>query len=282
MTYHELAAAAATTLERAGISPDTAKRDADLLARHVLAWDQATWLTHRSDSVGPDFSMRYAALIARRERREPVAYIRGVQEFWGRDFLVSPAVLIPRPDTELLIEVARTFLATHPEARVADIGTGSGCIAITLAAEFPGIEMFATDVSRPALSVARDNAARLGVADRVQFVETSYLDGVPGPLDLIVSNPPYVVESDAGGLSPEVAQFEPATALFGGSDGLRDIRLILSAAAGVLSEQGWVACEIGYDQTDSAAREVAAAHLEPVAIHDDLQGIPRVVVAKRR
>jgi release factor glutamine methyltransferase len=281
-TYHALAVAARATLEAAGLSAAEARLDADLLARHALGWDQAAWLGARHDRASSDFAPAFAALIARRAAREPVAYIRGLQEFWGRDFVVTPAVLIPRPETELLIEVSREFLAVHPASVVADIGTGSGCLAITVALEHPAASVFATDLSADALAVARQNAARLGAADRIAFVHGRYLDGVPRPLDLIVSNPPYISLQDRVALQPEVAKHEPALALFGGDDGLRDVRAILDSARHALSPTGLIACEVGIGQAETIARELAATDgLDVVEIRRDLQGIPRIVVARR-
>lgn len=282
MTYHDLAVAARATLERAGVAAAESRLDADLLARHALGWDQATWLSGRHDRASSDFEPAYSALIARRAAREPVAYIRGVQEFWGRPFVVTPAVLIPRPETELLIEAAAEFLTNHPQSIVADIGTGSGCVAITLALEHPAVTVFATDVSSDALAVARQNAARLGVSDRIEFIHGKYLDALPQPLDLVVSNPPYISLADRPTLQPEVAEHEPALALFAGEDGLRDVRAILNAALHALSPAGLLACEIGIGQAETIARELTTIDgLELVEIRLDLQGIPRIVIARR-
>ena len=281
MTYHDLAVAARATLERAGVATAEARLDADLLGRHALGWDHATWLSRRHDRAPSDFESAYTALIARRAAREPVAYIRGVQEFWGRPFVVTPSVLIPRPETELLIEAADEFLAAHPQSIVADIGTGSGCIAVTLALEHPAVTVFGTDISSDALAVARQNAARLGVSERIEFVHGRYLDGLPRPLDLIVSNPPYISLQARVALQPEVAEHEPAVALFGGNDGLRDVRAILEAARHALSPTGLIACEIGLGQAETIARELTTIDgLDVVASRPDLQGIPRVVLAR--
>jgi release factor glutamine methyltransferase len=282
VTYHDLAVAARATLERAGVAAAEARLDADLLARHALGWDQATWLSGRHDRAPSDFEPAYTALIARRAAREPVAYIRGVQEFWGRQFVVTPAVLIPRPETELLIEVAGEFLAHHPQSIVADLGTGSGCLAVTLALEHPAVTVLATDISSDALAVARQNAARLGVSDHIDFVHGKYLDALPQPLDLVVSNPPYISLEDRATLQAEVVEHEPALALFGGDDGLRDVRTILRAARNHLRGNGLVTCEIGIGQADVVTQHVATIDgLELVEIRPDLQGIPRVVVARR-
>ena len=282
MTFLALVLQARETLVRAGISSDTAAFDADLLARHACRWDRATWLAHRSDAADPAFEQAYAALIARRCTREPVAYIRGTQEFWGRDFLVTPDVLIPRPETELIVEAAIAIVKEQPDASIADVGTGSGCIAITLALECPGARVWATDISEEALVVARENASRLGVAERVSFVHGSYLAGVPQPLHLIVTNPPYVAERDRTGLAPEVGEHEPAVALFGGADGSRHVRALLREARDILPLNGHLVMEIGYGQILAIESEVqAVSGLTLEAIREDLQGIPRVLVVRR-
>ncbi len=283
MTLHDLVSAARVDLQRAGISAGTAALDADLLARHALGWDRATWLSRRTDAADAPFEQRYAKLIARRTMREPVAYIRGIQEFWGREFQVSPAVLIPRPETELIIEVTRTYLVEHPAAVIVDVGTGSGCIAVTLALEHPGTQVFATDVSEDALAVARANAARLDARDRVRFLHGAYLASAPRPIDLLVSNPPYVARTDWPVLPPEVERHEPLLAWFGGDDGLRAFRAILAQARHALAVDGRLVMEIGYGQADNVALEVAATTgLSVESIASDLQGIPRVMVVRRR
>ena len=281
MTFLEAAARARTLLIGGGILPRTATLDADLLARHALGWDLATWLAHRRETADERFIERYQHLIERRLTREPVAYIRGLQEFWGRDFLVTPAVLIPRPETELLVELGNRFLSERPRRVVVDVGTGSGCIAVTLALENPDAEVYATDVSAPALDVARDNAQRLGAAD-VRFVLGSMLDDVPRPIDLVVSNPPYVAERDKPGLSREVREHEPGVALFGGDDGWREIRTLLRQAAPALTADGLLLMEMGYGQSERMRTEIdAVGDLVLDGIAEDLQGIPRVAQVRR-
>jgi release factor glutamine methyltransferase len=281
VTFYEAASQARTRLIDAGLQPTTAALDADLLARHAAGWDLATWLARRTEPADASFQQRYQPLVLRRLRREPVAYIRGIQEFWGREFWVTPDVLIPRPETELLIERARTFLAAHPHAVVVDIGTGSGCIAITLALEHPTTAVFAIDISEPALGVARQNALRLN-AERVRFIRGSHLAHAPRPIDLIVANPPYVAERDKPGLSPEVRDHEPAIALFGGDDGWRNLRTILRAAPDVLSIDGCLMMELGYGQSEHLAHEVEqAGRLVLQEIAEDLQRIPRLAIVTR-
>jgi release factor glutamine methyltransferase len=202
-----------------------------------------------------------------------------VQEFWNRDFAVSPAVLIPRPETELIIEEAQSLVF----ATAADIGTGSGCLAITLAAEFPRTRVVASDISPAALSVARANAERHGVAGRIEFRETSYLDGVEGPFDLIVSNPPYVTDGEYEGLAPEVRDAEPRSALTAGADGLDDIREVLRCAGSMLVPGGRLLMEMGHEQAAAVTALVASLPaLRLVQIRNDLQRIPRVAVIERR
>lgn len=281
MTLQELVIQARHDLEDAGVSTSTAALDAELLARHVLRWDRATWLTRRTDTPDRRFRSDYAVLIARRTAREPAAYIRGVQEFWGREFQVTPAVLIPRPETELTIEVAQTFLSDRPSALVVDVGTGSGCIAITLALEHPSARIYATDISADALDVARANAVRLG-AGRIHFTHGAYLADVPQPVDLLVTNPPYVAGADRPALAPEVKEHEPSIALFGGEDGLEQVRAILHRSCAALAPDGRLIMEIGYGQDDRVEAEAnAIPELMLEDMRADLQGIRRVAVIRR-
>ena len=286
MNIREKINAARARLVAAGIEHGEAGRDANLLARHVLGWDRATVYTRETEEAGADFIARYDPLIERRARREPVAYIRGVQEFWSRDFAVSPAVLIPRPETELIVE---EFLARLPEdlpnrkQRVADIGTGSGCIAVTVAAERPYVEVTATDISADALRVARKNADSHGVAERIAFREAAYLTGASDTFDFILANPPYVTEREYQNLAPEVREYEPAMALVSGEDGFRDIRQIIDLSTHALAPGGMLLMEIGYEQADAVADLVQSfPALRLASIANDLQNIPRVAIIERK
>ncbi len=282
MTFHEAALAAREALRDVGISRNTATLDADLLARHAAGWDLATWIARRSETADAAFTERYTALIARRLTREPVAYIRGVQEFWGRDFEVGVGVLIPRPETELLVETANAYLQTRPQSLVVDVGTGSGCIAITLALEHPSATVYAVDISDEAVAIARRNAARLG-AHGVSFITGSYLAGAPAAIDLIVSNPPYVAATDRPAIAPEVKDYEPAVALFGGDDGMRDIKALLSAAVTALTPAGTLMLEMGDGQVERVEDEVLSMGAWVIEdIRADLQGIPRVAILRRQ
>lgn len=278
----DLVDAARTRLVAAGVPASEAVLDAELLMRDALGWDRASWLTRRDDPAPAAAAAAFDAAILRRSTREPVAYIRGVQEFYGRAFQVGPAVLIPRPETELLVDESLAVLAGHGAPRVVDIGTGSGCLAVTLALECPAALVCATDISAAALATARANAAAHGVAQRVTFVATSFLDGVAGPFDLIVTNPPYVPERDQAMLAPEVAAHEPHTALFAGRDGLRDVRAIIALAATALAPGGTLVMEIGIGQWPAVQAALAEAGLGGSArVRADVQGIPRAVVATR-
>lgn len=278
--------AARARLVSAGIEDGEAGRDANLLARHVLGFDRATLMTRETDEATAAFVERYDPLIERRARREPVAYIRGEQEFWSRGFAVNTAVLIPRPETELIIEELLACLPPELPARptkVADIGTGSGCLAITAAAELPLLHVTATDISRAALDVARGNAQRHGVGDRVTFVECAYVNSASGPFDFIMSNPPYVTEAEYENLAPEVREYEPRTALTAGEDGLRDIRQVIDIASTQLAPGGTAFLEIGHQHADAVAELVGrfpSLHLKRISA--DLQRIPRVAIIERK
>jgi release factor glutamine methyltransferase len=284
-TPAEAEADATRALDAAGIAREEGQRDAALLARSVLGWDEAQWIVRRHEAAPPDFTARFAAAIARRCRREPVAYILGEREFYGRAFRVTPAVLIPRPESESIVDEALAWLRSArpvPNPVVVDVGTGSGCLAITIAREYPKARLTAIDVSPAALDVARENAGRHGVLDRVTFLCGDLLAGVTGPVDLIISNPPYVPDTDRGTLAPEVRDFEPAQALFAGPDGLEVVRRLLRAAAEALRPGGRLIMEFGWGQADAVTRLVAGTpDLTLLLMREDLQRIPRVAVIDR-
>jgi release factor glutamine methyltransferase len=282
MSLSETLAAARARLVAAGISPDEAAVDVDVYARTILGWDKATLLTNLREPTPPPLEPRFSEWLARREHREPTAYIVGMREFWGRPFLVTPAVLVPRPETEFIVEEAMPLVRGVAAPRIADIGTGSGILGVTLAAELPGAVVVATDLSASALDVARENAERLGVASRVTFVNTSYLDAADGPFDLVVSNPPYVRDGDKSALARQV-RHEPDVALFGGPDGLRDVGGVLDAAVAKVTPGGWFVMEFGYGQEDDIRRLVAERpSLRVDRVRDDLQGIARTAVIQKR
>jgi release factor glutamine methyltransferase len=287
LTLQDTLAEARARLVTAGIGRDEAAIDVDLYARTILGWDRARLLAEQSTAMPSRLEPTLSEWVARRERREPTAYIVGVREFWGLDFRVTPAVLIPRPETEFIVEEAVRILSPSGDyrapknIRAADIGTGSGCVAVALACECSRCRITATDVSRAALDVARSNAARHDVSDQIEFVATSYLDGIAGVFDLITANPPYVKDRDKPALAPDV-RHEPDVALFGGTEGLRDIAGVLEAAATKLTAGGWLVMEFGFGQEDDV-RTLAAAHapLRLRSVRSDLQGIPRTAIIQR-
>jgi release factor glutamine methyltransferase len=272
---------AAGNLTEAGIPAAQASRDAELLARHALGWDTARFLANRRDEAPDGFETNYDRLVDRRRRREPPAYILGSREFWGLDFEVTPDVLIPRPDSEFIVEEALAVSAASEPLRIIDVGTGSGCLAVSLAREFPAARVTATDISAGALIVARRNAARHGVRSRVWFVQTDLLAGVGQVADLIVANPPYVASVSEPALQPEVRDHEPAVALYGGHDGLDAVARLTTEAARCLHPDGHLICEFGFGQEDAVVDLFARGGWRVERVRLDLQGIPRVVVAKR-
>ena len=286
MTVHDLVVDAGGRLGRAGIRQSEARLDAEALARRLLGWDRARFLASRGDEAPVGFPEHYDRLIRRRERREPTPYITGSKEFWGLDFEVSSDVLIPRPETEFLVEEALACWRALPSdvhrPFIVDVGTGSGCVAVALAHEILSARIVATDISPSALDVARRNAERHGVAERIHFVQTDFLAGIQDSADLIVSNPPYVPRAHAAGLSPEVREFEPHVALFGGPDGLEKQQMLLGQAAERLAPSGYLLVEFGDGQEDALrALTTRWPSLRIVRVRNDLQDIPRTMVLTR-
>lgn len=279
---HERLADARDRLARAGISKDEATLDAEVLARHVLNCDRATLLTRAQDRLPSAFGRLYEGLVQRRLAREPIAYIVENREFWGLEFEVTPDVLIPRPETELVVEEALSEFPHRPLIHtIIDVGTGSGCLAVILAIEFASASLTATDSSRPAIDVARRNAARHNVSERIAFVHGDLLAGFPGSADLIVSNPPYVPDRDAATLPPEVAQYEPAAALYAGSDGLAVIRRLFAEAPAHLAPGGRLIVEFGFQQESGVRAAAVESGWTIERVRRDLQGIPRIAVLRR-
>ena len=257
-----------------------APREAVLLLAELLGWGEARVRARTDEEADPELVRRFRSLLTRREQGEPVAYLFGRKEFFGRDFAVDRRVLVPRPETEHLIEKA--LLLPLPAAPwVVDVGTGSGAIAVTLAAELPGARVVATDLSLGALEVAKANARRQGVEDRVLFLHTDLLAGIElGQVDLLVSNPPYVDPAEAERLSPEVVAFEPHLALFAEDGGRRAIVRLLEQARG-LRPGTPILLEIGYDQADFVVAAAARQGLGPVEITPDYAGLPRNAFLRR-
>lgn len=258
---------------------DNPRLDAEVLLSHILGKDRLYLYTNFDQPLTPEELASFREAVKRRAIRMPVAYITGYKEFMGLDFAVSPAVLIPRPDTEILVEAALARLADKPEPAIADLGTGSGAIIVSILTKLVAASGMAVDVSAAALAVAEENAARHEVGARLGF----YLGDLFGPLagkkfDAILSNPPYIPDADIAGLSAEVRQ-EPYQALAGGNDGLNFYRRIVTQAAGYLKPAGFLALEVGIDQAGLVGTLAdAASGLTLEAIIKDYAGIERVVV----
>jgi release factor glutamine methyltransferase len=267
---------------RAGIPRDEATLDAEVLARHVLACDRATLLIRARDPLPSAFDRLFGALVERRLAREPVAYIIGHREFWGLEFEVSPAVLIPRPETELIVEEALAAMpARDAVGRIVDVGTGSGCLAVALAIEFSSATVIATDSSAAALEVAQRNSARHNVSNRISLVHADLLHGVRGSANLIVSNPPYLRDADAPHVQPEVVRYEPPSALFAGADGLDLVRRLFDEAPSYIAPDGRLIVEFGLGQEADVRAASQRAGWTVDHIRKDLQNIPRVAILRR-
>ncbi len=260
----------------------TAVPDATVLLMHSLGIDRAALIAHPERPLTREQLAEIQRLVERRLRFEPIQYILGTQEFYGLEFKVTPAVLIPRPETETLVETVIAHLPHGQPVRIADIGTGSGAIAVALAHHLPQAEIIALDLSPEALKIAKENAETNAVAGRVRFLESDLLAAVAGepPFDAIVSNPPYIPAADASTLHPQVREFEPAQALFAGPEGLDIYVRLIPQARSLLKPNGLLALEIGHGQR--AAIASLLADWRDVEFLHDLQQIPRVALARRK
>ncbi|HEY2547346.1 MAG TPA: peptide chain release factor N(5)-glutamine methyltransferase [Candidatus Acidoferrum sp.] len=266
---------------------------AELLLLHVLGQDRAWLYAHPEEVVRGLEAHRFLSLILRRASGEPTQYITGKQEFWGLEFEVTPDVLIPRPETEHLIEVALDRLAvreiragrkqtqTGEGLRIIDVGTGSGCIAIALAKELPAAQITATDISPAALAAAKRNAARHSIADRVAFLQLNLLAGLAGKYDLIVSNPPYIGRNEKDTLMREVRDHEPDLALYGGEEGYELYAGLIAQAARSMTRGGLLVLELGHNSLAAVQPLLEPPHWTNVGVTNDLAGIPRVIAAER-
>ena len=256
----------------------TGKRDAELLLMRAIGRDRAFLLTHPEAALTQEQKALYENGLIRRARHEPVQYILGEQEFFGLAFRVNPNVLIPRAETEHLVEAVLSRADRNTSLRIADVGTGSGAIAIALSHALPNARLVASDISPAALDVARLNAERHGVARRIEFIESDLLTGAAAQsFEMIASNPPYVSEDEV--LEPQVRDFEPALALFAGPGGLDIYRRLIPQALAVLKLGGWLLTEIGHGQRETLTQMLTG--WEDVSFIEDLQGIPRVLCARR-
>ena len=280
MNLRECWIAAADRLDSA---TEDSRIEAEVLLRHVLGWDRARFFASLRDPVDDDTASRLDALLRRRAGGEPLAYIVGRREFYGLDFHVDPRVLVPRPETELLVDEVIAYAGRRGGAghiSICDVGTGSGAVAVALAVHLAGATVYATDRSADAIEVARLNARRHGVSDRVRLLRCDLLDGLPSPVDVIVSNPPYVRSSEIPTLQREVRR-EPRGALDGGPDGMAVMRRLFDQAPAFLRPGCFMAVEIDPRQRD-AALEMAKASFggASIACADDLAGSPRAIIVE--
>ncbi|HTB96125.1 MAG TPA: peptide chain release factor N(5)-glutamine methyltransferase [Terracidiphilus sp.] len=272
---------------RAGPHPNRARRDAETLLLHHLGKNRAWLLAHLDDEFAGCRSIGYIGLIDRRVAGEPIQYITGETEFYGLPFHVTPDVLIPRPETEHLVErvlelAGQISASRRTTLEILDIGTGSGAIAVALAHHLPAAHITATDLSAATLDIARKNAGRNAVADCIRFLQGDLLAPVSGEVfDLIVSNPPYVPSTDRSTLSVEVREHEPALALFAGADGLDIYRRLIPSAFSALAHGGFLLLEIGYGQAPAIRALLNESSFSGIQFVPDLQCIPRVAVSVR-
>jgi release factor glutamine methyltransferase len=260
--------------------------NAELLMQFVLGCERAYLYAHPERELTADEQSRYDEVIRERARGCPTQYITGHQEFWGLDLLVSPAVLIPRPETEHVVETVLELVKEYPfsgpgRLRMVDVGTGSGCIALALASELPHAEIQACDISDEALEIARINAARLALGGKVLFRKSDLLTVYAGEqFDFVISNPPYVGEADADKVQRQVREFEPLIAVFSGHEGMDSYRRLIPQARDHLRPGGWFVAEIGFSE-EAKVRELLLAGWGEIRVTPDLQGIPRVVAARK-
>ncbi len=257
------------------------EREAESLLRFVIAKDRAFVVAHPDAILSEDEIQTFERLTDRRSQHEPFQYIVGIQDFFGLEFSVTTSVLIPRPETEILVEAVIKEFQSKEDLRFCEIGVGSGCVSIAILVNLPRTVAVGVDVSAKALEVARANAERHDVSGRIKLYESNLFDGIDETdLDMIVSNPPYVPDPDLPALQQEVRDFEPRIALSGGRDGLAVIRKIIEGSPAKLRAGGMLFVEIGWDQAESVRSLFYSDAWLPVQILPDLQGIPRIVVAK--
>jgi len=277
---------AATLLSTAGIT--NARLDAEVLLSHIILKDRVWLITHRDDVLDDNHQREFADVIQRRTRREPLQHIIGNQEFWGLEFIVSPDVLIPRPETEFIIEAALAIVQDrNTPVRIIDLCTGSGCIAVSLAKELTAARVIATDASEKALTVARENTRRHGVSEHIRFLLGDLFEpleelDIRGQIDIIVSNPPYVQAGDLSTLQPEVRDYEPEMALIAGPGGTEIATRIIQLAPVYLKKNGTLIMEMGLGQAEALTRMVeATGAYGDRELLKDLAGIERVIVARK-
>lgn len=271
---------AAARLKEAGI--DEPRRETTSLLAFAIGRDAVFLFAHPEYALTPTELESFQSFVERRRNREPFHYIVGTKEFYGLEFAVTPGVLIPRPETELLVEDAINILSELPNASLFEIGVGSGCISVSILHNSPTASAVAVDISEIALAIAAENSSRHNVTDRLALKSGDVYDGVEGKFDLIVSNPPYIPDSDLATLQTEVGHFEPHSALFGGDDGLDIVRRIISEAPAFLDKGGHILIEIGFGQAASVKDLFDREIWDEVAFIRDLQGIDRIARAMIR
>jgi release factor glutamine methyltransferase len=276
-TLQQTLSAGISTLEGITTQP---RRDAELLLLHLIERDRAFLLTHPDLLLTTDQTAQYESWLRRRALHEPIQYILGEQEFFGLKFAVTPDVLIPRPETEHLVEALLACVPHDRPLRIADVGTGSGAIAVALSYALPEAQVTGLDISEAALAIAKRNAETHHVAGRMRFLTSDVLSAVASErFDAIVSNPPYVAEADRASLEPQVRDYEPSGALFAGTSGLDVYERLIPEAHAALEPGGWLLMEIGQGQRDALTQLLSGWN--NVGFIDDLQGIPRVACARR-
>lgn len=278
MSIKEALLAAQTALAKTPEASE-AKLEAQLLMQYVLNTNRAWLIAHEDDALQANIHAEFEALVNRRLHGEPIAYIIGYREFFGLKLKVTPDTLIPRPDTETLVEAALAKIVTHMHAQILDLGTGTGAIALAIAKHSPHAEITAADASKAALEIAKENAAALQISN-VQFVSSDWFSSLEGTrFDIIVSNPPYIEQNDVH-LSQGDLRFEPMSALASGADGLDDIRHIITECIIHLKPQGWLMLEHGYNQAEQVADLMAEVGLTNIETIQDLGGNDRVTIGK--
>jgi release factor glutamine methyltransferase len=272
---------AVTQLESADVG--SPRLNGETLLMFVLGVNRAHLYAHPERELNSEEQASYDDVIAQRSTGMPSQYITGHQEFWGLDFVVSPAVLIPRPETEHLVETVLELARYLVKPRVVDVGTGSGCIALALANELKTAEVYAVDLSADALEIARANAARLQLDDRVKFLQSNVLEALADvhDFDFVVSNPPYVGKNEADKVQRSVFEFEPRIAVFSGESGLDVIRPLIEQGHAALKPGGWLAMEIGYSMRDMVLELLYPTMWDNIRVVPDLQGISRVIAARK-
>ena len=282
MQLKQALASAIDRLEAADVG--SPRMNAEVLLRFVLGVNRAYLYAHPERELTAEDEARYDEVLARRATGMPSQYITGHQEFWGLDFIVSSAVLIPRPETEHLVETVLELARDVAQPKLVDVGTGSGCVALALAHELKSAEVYAVDVSGEALEIARANASRLQLDSAVRFMQSKVLQALAGvdDFDFVVSNPPYVGFGEADKVQKSVRDFEPRVAVFAGEQGLDVIGPLIEQSQRALKPGGWLAVEIGYSMRDAGGSLLSPTMWEDVRAVPDLQGIPRVVAARKR